>query len=96
MADRGLRQTQAEIISRGRQAEAELGRTEQAFADVRQMLLEAIAKTAFDQGDARERLYLSIQLLAPVQDMLRAAVNDGVAAEHEANINKIMGEARPN
>lgn len=91
-----MTKTPAEIISKGRQAETELGRTEEAFAEVRQMLLEAIAKTAFDQSDAREKLYLSIQLLTPVQDMLRAAVNDGVAAEHAANINKIMGEARPN
>lgn len=96
MADSSMRRTPAELISRGRQAEAELGRTEQAFAEVRQMLLEAIAKTAFDQSEAREKLYLSVQLLTPVQDMLRAAVNDGVAAEHELSINKIMGEARPN
>lgn len=88
--------TPAELISRGRQASNELARTQEAADDVRQMLMEAIAKTTFEQAEARERLYLSIQLIEPILDMLRLAVNDGAAAEHSEQVSKIMGLERPN
>lgn len=84
--------TPAEIISRGRQASIELERTDAAFDQVRQFLMEAIANTSFNEMDVRERLYLSLQVLGPVRDMLVTAVNDGVAAEHQEQAARIMGQ----
>ena len=83
--------TKAETFNKGLRAQRELELTTEAFEDVRQYLLEAIAKTPMDAAPQRERLYLSVQLLGPVRDMLIAAVNDGVAVEHETNVQKIMG-----
>ena len=88
--------TPAELISRGHQAAVELARTDEAFEQVRQFLMEAIANTSFEQAEARERLYLSIQVLGPVRDMLVIAVNDGVAAEHQEHAVRIMGVERAN
>lgn len=89
MAD-GRMNTPAELISRGNQAATELERTTEAFAVVRQRLLEAIAATSMDQSEARERLYLSVCLLEPVRAALIEAVNNGIAAAHAQHIEAIM------
>lgn len=78
--------TQTERLTRGQRAETELQMTDGAFKKLRQHLLEAIAATPFEQRDAREALYMSIQLLEPVQAMLREIINDGALARSEIQI----------
>lgn len=75
-----------ERVQRGNQAQAELSITRQAFAAVRQSILEAIATSPLSAQDDRERLYLSIGLLEKVQSLLTDCVNDGVLALNEVDV----------
>lgn len=56
-------------------AKAELEHTEAAFDKVRAALLEAIASSAFDEADKRERLYLSVQILDGARTALIAVAS---------------------
>lgn len=71
---------EATRIQRGRAAELELKLTREAFKASRAALLEAIAQSPLDASSARERLYLSVGLLAQVEQLLIDCVNDGVVA----------------
>ncbi len=88
--------TPAETIARGYRAKAELERTEDAFLAVREELLEAIASSVPTDTQGRERLYAAIWVLGRTRDMLVAQINDGVAADHAQNIERITGAAALN
>lgn len=74
---------QGERMRKGQQAEYELPLTRNALRAIRQHLLEAIAATAFEDQSGRERLYLSVQLLEPVEHMLISFITDGAIARSE-------------
>lgn len=78
--------TQTERLTRGSQAEAELPTVRRALATLRARLLDAIAKTPFEAAENRERLYLSVNLLPAIEDMLIEAISDGVLAKSEIEI----------
>lgn len=84
--------TPDQAITEGQRAKRELEVTSQAFEDVKQALLEAIGATTLLDTAGREKLYCCIQVLPHVRSMLEKAVNDGVAAQYDANIAAITGE----
>lgn len=88
-----MSRTPAERISLGARAESELSMTSRAFAEVRQSLLEAIADTPLEQREQREMLYLAVNLLPQLRQVLVAYVTDAVAAKAEINIAEAMAAA---
>jgi hypothetical protein len=82
--------TQAERIADGMSAERELPGMRAACAGIRAHLLEAIVNSPIDATVARERLYMAVNVLPQLEQMLIAAITDGVAANHEIEISKIM------
>ena len=78
--------TPTERLSRAIGAERELELTSKAFDAVRHSLLEAIAATPMHDAETRERLYMAVNVLPRVKQMLIACVNDGVVAHSEIQI----------
>lgn len=88
--------TPVETIARGIRARDEFERTEDAFLAVREELLEAIASSVPTDTQGRERLYAAIWVLGQARAMLIQQINDGVAADHTQNIERITGAAALN
>jgi hypothetical protein len=85
--------TVSERLSMGSRAEHELSITRKAFTQVRTALLEAIAATPFEHRDQREQLYLSVNMLPAIEDLLVAYVNDAAAAKAELDAAEIVTAA---
>jgi hypothetical protein len=82
--------TQSERISDGVSADRELPGMRAACTSIRTHLLDAIANSPIEATIARERLYMAVNVLPQLEQMLIAAITDGVAATHEIEISKIM------
>jgi len=80
----------AQKISEGLQAQRELERTSEAFDTVRDGLLEAFANTKLGEVDARERIYLSLQVLESVKAALVAVAANAPVEQHEIAMQRIM------
>jgi len=87
--------TPAEQITRGLSAQREWSETEDAFLDVRENLLEAIAETGLADTEARERIYGAIWSLGRVRDLLIARINDGQFAEASEKAMRELIDGQP-
>lgn len=75
---------------RGAQADHELRETNAAFEQVRAGLVEAWATSTLGDAEAREKLYLSVQLLDAVRNELMKVATSKPMAESDDLIANIM------
>ena len=66
-----------DAIQRGHLAQTELNLTEEAFATIRQKMLDGIIASTMGQHELRERLYMGINGLDMVQKALKTIVVNG-------------------
>lgn len=71
----------AETAAKGRRAASELRETEEAFATLRQRLLDEIAATSPGQPDKVLKLHMSVQNLTAVKTALMLMVQAGQVAD---------------
>lgn len=67
----------SDAIQRGHLAQTELTLTEEAFATIRQSMLDKIIGSSMGQQELRERLYMGINGLDLVQKALKTMVVNG-------------------
>lgn len=75
---------------RGRSATREYGELSVAFDRVRTGFLEAFANTKLGEQDARERLYLSVNVLDAVKSALLSVASNAPLAELDEKMQKVM------
>jgi len=75
-----------QIIRKANRAAIEYLETEEAFAAVRQALINKWAGSELGASAERERLFFSIQSLDAVQTALRGVIEDGKVARHVADL----------
>jgi hypothetical protein len=67
----------SDAAQRGHTARTEIGLTDEAFAVIRQKMVDGIIGSALGQAEVRERLYMGINALDSVQKALKAIMLNG-------------------
>lgn len=73
----------AERLARVAKAKNELELTEAAYDRLREALTTKLFATPLEAADLRERIYVAVQSMDTVRDMLRQATFDGEAVNYE-------------
>jgi hypothetical protein len=74
---------------------AELALAGHAFDGLKEVLVEQIIETSFDQNDKRERLFVALKTLAMVREALEGAVAAGEVAKQYRDAIAVTGLTRP-
>lgn len=88
------RNVTAEMLQRARRAKSTLPVMQEAYADVREALMDAIIKSGPDDSEAREYFYHSVKGLDALVAMVEAYARQGDMAEAlDAHREKVKNNA---
>jgi hypothetical protein len=79
----------SDAVQRGRAAQTEIGLTDEAFAAIRQKMVDGLIGSALGQAEVRERLYMGINALDSVQKALKTIVLNG---QHQQALDEMAND----